>query len=700
MFNLFKKKENATEAAEATVNTTTVKPKKRKKELMRSVLKESVVDSVIDDMLQNERFVFMDEGEKVAVGLLLDTADIGGLSKQTSRDEAKGSIIEQINGGEIKTLITADMMEKEQIIFIPEPITLNDMSEYELLTSAPYKLAYIHRSGEIEQTEHAIDFQSVLDYLESEQSIEEFLSQFDDSFMSEPELEPEPEVSEETEETEEVNDGAPFTNQTETETTEGYDEMSANFDPNYMDKSDYDENEVPDMHIADVDDKDAETTSAETVKKEDQDEVEVPEEAVVKEIKRVFYSDDLDLQVSSNAFDVQFMDDQTFRPFVENRGEGWMNNYLAVLSEEANGELDTLHKQNLREMREMYIRLLTEYCEKLRKEFEYENPETAYGKQYEDAHHILEEHKKNIYTEADNQRVALNKAYDEERQKVGDAASQRAQMDYDNLHQSQLTTSLSQVEPMLNQKYEDEFKTFLKTFHEARRHDAATKLDYGITETLAKVTEEYKKRLSEENQIYREHRNNLVSFIKENRENDVAHDTVLAKELSQSEKAEKVMQEMTAKIDAQATEFKAKRDSLLADIEDMKRNRDSDMERLKADYQSSLDALQKELDKSHTEYRELTDKFGNLDAQKNKEYQAKLNKADVEKSELTAMVMASDRRNRKIGVLMASIATIAVIAALLVGYIFGMHNGQKTSMESMRSQIEQQVNERVKLAQK
>lgn len=681
---------------------------KKKNELMSSVLKESVVESVVSEMFQNKNFVFEVDGEKLAIGLLLDTEAVGGFSKKQSKDEAKGSIIEQINGSKIRVLITPKFMEEEKILFIPDAVTLDHMNEYVLLTEAPYTICYVHEDGTIEETDKPMTFGTVLDYIESDSDVYDFVSSFDDRFVNDEEVEeesdddsafmkPEEEgVSYDENEVEYDEEGVPFGEnyyEKEPPVDSGYDEFSADFNPNWEDESDYGDIDTSYGGLSGELENDEEYSSEEDDMPEE--DVEVTEEQVMQTVSRTFFTDNLNLEISTDAFDAEFMNDMSFRPFVEDRGEGWMNEYLSLLSQEANSELDTMHRQNLQSLRQEYFNLLTGYVENLQREMDYKDPNTGYGEIYDTKKKERDSEKENIANKAEEKRKQLRKLYSEGLEKAKEEAISAATKDYENKYGQQHNQELNNVEPMLKQEIDMDFNNFLNDFYRIRRDEAGKQLDLGITETLVKINKRYKEVLAEENKLYKEHRNNLIQFIRENRENDVAHDKALAKELAQSEKADKVMSEMTAKLESQTAEFNARRESLLADIDDIKRNRDKEFERLKEQYDNNLDELRKELQASRDNYHKLTEEYARLESKKEDEYRDKLLQKDAEKTQLAGLVDTYERRNKKTGILVASIALVAIVASLFVGLFFGMRNGVQIGEQNVRSQIEQQVEQRV-----
>lgn len=699
-----KKKETNTDTLEPESNSE-VKVKKRKNEMMSSVLKDSVVESVVSEMFQNERFVFEKDGEELAIGLLLDVDDIGGLSKKQSKDEDKGQLVEQINGSKLRVLITPSMMEEEKIIFIPDAMTLDHMGEFGILNQAPFKLAYVNEDNEAIETDIPVSYDTVIEYFESDSDASDFVSSFEeetDDEVSE-EIEEEnsdksfmpPEEDLEDENVEIVDEDVPFgVDEDEIPVEDTYDELSADFDPDYMDKSDYDEygDENESYSLEDVQDEEGEVE----VEEEDvEEEVEVTEEEFLRAVSRTFLSDDLRLEISTDAFDAQFMNDLNFRPFIEDRGEGWMNEYLSLLSQEANGELDTLHKQNLQSLREEYFRLLTAYVERVQRDLDYLNTETLYGKTLKILEDDRDAKKNGIQSTIDVKRRELNEEYTKKKNDFVEIATNSAEAEFDKLYGRQLSEDLNSVEVRLKQEIDTKFNTDKKDMFDARREEASRQLELGITETLEKIAKKYQEKLEQENKIYKEHQANIINFIEENRENDVVHDRTLANELAQSEKADKVMAEMTSKLENQSAEFNARKESLLSEVEEIKINRDKELERLRAQYDSNLEELRKELQSSRDNYYKLTEEYSKLEAKKENEYKEKLIQKDVEKDRLSSLVSAYERRNKKASILITSVALVGVVASLFVGLFFGIKSGIQRGEDNIREQIEQQVEQRV-----
>ena len=118
---LFKKKANAPVEADAATNVPSKKGGRNKKNELVKVLDESVWESVHEELKNNTQFVITEDGNTRYVAFLFDTTQCGGLAgKDARKDESKGSIIEAIRTGAIKTYIRTEMLMDD--VFISDEV--------------------------------------------------------------------------------------------------------------------------------------------------------------------------------------------------------------------------------------------------------------------------------------------------------------------------------------------------------------------------------------------------------------------------------------------------------------------------------------------------------------------------------------------------------------------------------------------------
>lgn len=312
------------------------KEKKRKKnDYMRSVLTESVFDTVYDEMKGLPSSYVEGEG---CLGLLLKAESIGGISKSRRNDEAISTLVQAINTSSISVLITEEMLEDEEIVFIPTKETFEAMDEYSILADAPYTWVLVHDDG----TYHVVsegsfdDFGSLAydnlnpsdiidgnsmstedvlvdnfgfdeseeDDSESIVDNEEMYRNLEEMGAGEVELDDEPEEISEEILDEEGSDSAPI--------------FDDDYDIGFVDDE---EDEVLDENL--------EEPLEESF--DDIDDVVIERDVMNESFERVFSKDDLNLSVDYTAFDYAIpviSDDLLFQM---QDADSWLDEYLSLI---------------------------------------------------------------------------------------------------------------------------------------------------------------------------------------------------------------------------------------------------------------------------------------------------------------------------------------------------------------------------------
>ena len=131
----------------APANNTQASAKKKTSELAKT-LDESVWASAESDFKQNKSFVITENGESKYLALLFDTTQIGGLAGKSARkDESKGSVLEAIRTGRIKTYLRIEMLCDDCILIIPDKETIENMDEFNLFRGVDYVLCTVDSEG-------------------------------------------------------------------------------------------------------------------------------------------------------------------------------------------------------------------------------------------------------------------------------------------------------------------------------------------------------------------------------------------------------------------------------------------------------------------------------------------------------------------------------------------------------------------------
>ena len=678
------------------------KASKKKKGGMSEVLNESVMEHALEVLSQNDAFIVAVDGQDRYVGMMITAEDLGGLSKKDRKREDKGQIVEAIKSNALQAIITADMLEAEQIIFIPTPETVDMMGEYSILRNAPFKAAFIDDSGDIEFTDKPLPFDKVIEVIENEgDGLSELLGLEDTTAASD-------DFDDEEDIVEEDVDEEPFEDEVEAEYNEpegdvadelGDDEAPAYVapmpepEPEYPPVEDYDEyNEgfVEDEYNP-ADDAAYDPTEV------DEDAINAAQERTMETIIRKFYSDGLGLEVSSDAFDIQFASADTFVPFNENRPDGWINGYLNQMSIDANTELRALHSQNIQSLRERFMTLLGLHCQQIERTLDPDDVTNTYGKMTEALMAARSEQLDELPRLASEKREQLNIAWDAKLREVGEEAAQQARRVYAERHSEAHDAELYRVDADIKDSIEQKTRDAQREMNEDRRREAARLLDIGINEILVEMSEMHAKMVDEENARRKELQKDMQRFIDENRKDDIARSKALADELAQSEKADKVAREYKEKLDAQTSQFKAQREASLAEIAQIREDHAKIMADKEAASQHQIDDLRAQLADMKAERDKLMESYADVDNKRKAEYESRINQLEndnkAEKDHLEH-VIENHRHMSRMAIVAAVIAIIAFLAiGLVAGYFFGTR-----AVDNIASQVDSKYQSQIPAA--
>jgi hypothetical protein len=685
--------------------------KKRKSELLK-VLDESVWESVHEDFKANDRFIITDsDGQNKYIGLLFDTNSIGGLAgKDAKKDESKGSIIEAIRTGRIKTYIRAEMLMDNLFIIIPDADTIENMDEFAMLTGAEYTLCSVNDEGLImtetvngtddeDDPEVVVKFEQVADVVSGNADILSLLPAYSSGSNSSAAADDSDDdiLADSDDEITDLGDDDDLDDLPNTDDFSDLEDISDD-DDNTYDTASADAGDV-DILTDDVNSGDAEAVTDDADANADDnggyDEFEDVTEDVVQDfVVRKFYSDDLGLEVSTLPFDVQFMHGNSYLPFNEDRGTGWLNEYLSNIAKDANTRMERMHNENLFRMRERYMRLIQSQCESIAKQLDISTADTHFGRLKAFVEQNRDDNMNSVDSAVRSKSAQLEELWNRKLEDVGDAAKQEAINKYIEKFGAAHQRDIERLKTYEIDEIEREYQNQLRRINNDRRMEATKLLDVAINATLKEIAEVYLKVLREEKREYIRLQHEMTRFIDDNRKDEKARIEALAEENRQVKKANEVRRDYTSKIKAMSAEFDMNRAALQADIDRINHEHERELESRKNEWAAKLNAEQEKNKELQIQVDSLLEKYANLDDKKHNEYAeriASLNGIVKSKDEEIDHIVASHKRSNTITVML----TVAIlIASLGVGFMFGsIVNVRKTSATEVQSIYQQQYQE-------
>lgn len=705
-----KKAKGGNPEAKGTKATAKQAARNKKNELVK-VLDESVWESVHEEFKNNSQFTITDsEGNTRYVAFLFDTRQCGGLAGRDARkDESKGSIIEAIKTGAIKTYVRLEMLMDETFVIIPDLDTIDAMDEFGILADGEYILCTVSDDGNDISTvtdgddEVVVTFDQIRSTIQNNLDVHTLFPGGGDATDALLGMTP----SKSQTSGDEVGEGVASDGDLEDIIDDDIEDLPDDLDdlPDDID-DDIEPQAAPqpkpqpvaqasapvaapveeqDDDLVDINDIPVDDSEEDAGDEGGYDEFEdITQEVVEEYVSRKFYSDDLGLEVSTAPFDMQFMKDNPFIPFSENRGTGWLNEYIANLAKDANTRLARMHSENLFRMRERYMQLIQQHCINIAAALDVSDDKTQYGMIRFAIEQNKEENLEGVNTAVEAKRKQLNDSWNRKLDQVAAeaAASARAQYEdrYGRSHESDLQNLVSREKDEIERDYQ----AALRRLNEDRKSEASKLLDIAVNETLKEMADLYIKVLHDEQREQARLQREINKFIDDNRKDEKARIEALAEENRQVKKAEEVRREYATKIKAMSAEFDMKKTVLQADVDRMRQEHDIELKKVESSWTKRLNEEKAHSEEIQKKLDELLEKFATVDETKALEYKERMEALENEKEtwkrhtdDIITEHQKSDNANFKMSII---VIIAAIIAAVGIGFMAGsILNIRKTS---------------------
>lgn len=686
-------------------------PNKKKSELAK-VLDESVWESANEDFKANKQFILADDDGGVKyVALLFETESIGGLAgKAAKKDESKGSIIEAVKTGRIKTYIRTEMLYEDCFIIIPDKDTVENMDEFRMLIDATYKLCTVTPDGVVEtitvdgkpdSDEHVVTYKQVRGLIESGGDVKELFpsekiasdvfSGSDVNYDDEEDVETLPDDEDDIEDLPDaeslsedpadfadinshISDSAPVTEPVKpAPATIPADAEQFDFGddtPSQGTQTDVSDEEYSDDYY------------------EDSYEDILTQESVRDFAVRKFYSDDLGLEVSSQPFDAQFMHGNAWLPFNENRGVGWLNENLSNLAKDGNVRMERLHAENLYRLREKYMRIIQSHCESIAKTLDVSDESTQFGQLRYAIEANKDENINSIGESIEPKRRQLDENWERTLERVGEAAKAAAIQQHEDRYGKQHKADIMNLEAHERDEIERDYNNAIKRMNDDRKAEATKLLDIAINSTLKKLSDIYLRVLQQERKEYIRIQDQMTTFIDENRKNEVARIQALEEENRQHNKAEEVRKEYASKIKALSAEFEGNTTKLQAEVNKMRIDHENEIRLRASEYDKAIKAEKEKTVDVQRQLDELLGKYADLESATKAEYSDRITQLQRQNEAIRSdldHVTESHKRSNKIAIWAT---VVAIIAAIGAGFMLGSVLNVRRSSDAEKAAIE------------
>lgn len=698
-------------------------PRRRRRpaETLSSVVSESAPGAAIDLMARNEAFVLPNGAGWVVLLLHTGSPAFGGLSLKQRGDEAKGSIIELIAGDQIQVVATARMLENDVLGIIPNEATLRRLNEYGILRDAAYAWGVISDDdGSLEENAvaeatyadawavctgkstlqqqlpdvwawaggsdgpvSAADEPTALEPATAPQGDEGFKDASEDPFGVEdaPAVEPEPEQASVAATSPDEDDGFDYADldvAAEADSSEQYDDEVESL---WAD----DEEPVYDEDVQDESDYDAQDDDAGSYEQylEEHADREVTEHEVRESIVRRFSEEDLDLSIDVDEFDKTFSTDVPAVSIDVGESNDWLGGQVSLIAAQANVQLAQLHTENLAELRQQYVEIMSIHAEKIARDMSLTADGSRYSALLRAAEIDYASDKESATEETAHLRKEITDRFEAEAEEVAEAAATEARSRFHRQNRPTRERLLSEAGVDVDRRGEERFAENRRSLMETRRRDAGLHMEMGVTRALQLLSERQAEHREAEIALLSEWTDRIMGFIDENRKNDVAHTEALAEQLARqnavadlteqfAREREVLQAEAEARVSALQAEMIAQRDEALAKL----RSRDES-------WQHRMAEADGRATHANALVQALTEQLGTVGKGIEDQYARRIEDLEADKRGYSEELERAGQIQKRANTTMLILIIALTLAGVLVGVILGWVLGQGSQADAV-----------------
>lgn len=740
LFSIGKKKKDKSKDAETTSQESKSSAKKAKPkrrggaDTLNSVFSESVVEAALNDMRANSRFDtswdfgYDSTGEELAhVLMALDAQTVGGISKKQSKgDQDKGSFIQSVKGGHIKTYMTADMLADDLIGFICDESTIAAMDEYSFLTNATYHPMLVSDDGQrisvmigdTPQDPDNIDvsFEEIQDVSAGKKNVNELLVRnntylddytqpiepIDDAGFTEEHGSYNSAGDDDTYDDDVDDISAPFVSGDQDLQADGYVPSDYGVDsPDYpVDGIDY-SSDIDDVAIDDafaageeISNQAQQSSFEREIPLNQNEDVYIPEapksEERAQQIKNVsnflrdtLFRDDLDLDLALDRFHTTLGDGGELLLFDEDNGEGWLAEGITERAKAANLDLMRMRAANMEQLERRYTVMVTQLANLCADEVSIDTgAQTPFAKEYQDLGYIRKRRLEDKDAEVLARQNRIRELHDHNAEVVAEKAAAAARATYERQHLDELKRELMDIEEDVASDIDMQYHEEVRELNEQRRIHAKTFFEKGLNGIYAELANEASELYNKEQNRYQKHAGIIAKWIDDNRKDDIAYAEALREEQRQAEKSEQYRQEYMNRMQQQEENFKARRAALEEEISDLKLRHENWVAEVNARHAADTEDLRNQNNELQMRYDELLDRYQQLDESKRQEYESRLQASRDEVEAERQRYQSLAGQNKKVWYVWIAFAVVAFVAALCIGMVLGLNRQIDYSLNS------------------
>lgn len=668
---------------------------KKPNERLESVINESVPGSAISLLQTCKEFEY---APGIFAALMLDTDEIGGLSKKSAGDPDKGTIIHAMTNDKISIIATREMLDDDKLMIIPTHESISMMEEFGLLVKAKYIWGLVDASvnGAVSLEEKGpATFDECRDIALGVVSVQSVIDSHRTATPAQSNENVEPQAQAES--SVDPSNIAPSTQTSNPTPAVSAPEMPAVPDDDDM-SGDNDLLPPPDDIDAGLvypDDEDEEVVDLDELDDDVEgvyDEDEVTVEEVQAAIERRFHDERLGFELTTEDFENYVDSTIEFTPFLstETRGSSWLQDVVAAHVDAANAEIGALHEQNIITARQIYIDIISNGIAQINDDTSLDDPQTQFGRLKKLLDDEARSDREKVDIAANEEIKRLREEFERGMELAGSAAAESAKNRYYEDNHPRLDREMKEIPERVATRISETRNDRLDTIVQDRRAVARGHVDTLISEALQSMSELFDKQRAAEIEVARRWSETITKTVDEHLKDDVARTQTLAEDLERTNRIEALAAAHRDELEAKSAEYRRVTAELNQQLVETQQAAESSLEGLRASLQARIDEAEGNARAGRERVEALESQLATIvereTERRESEVRAVSEARAAEITEFNARWDSAMMIRRLICIVAVAIAILLAVA----GYVVGVRMGQSAFIDisSMKNLID------------
>ena len=686
--------------------------KLKRSERVSSVVSQTVLDQVMTEVRECNRFAVHHNGNPYYVCFMVDVLALGGLSRKQRNDDSRGQFIECIANGQVCCIATQVLLDDERLVIVPTEHTVQMLSEFGFMVDADYTCVFVSDDGTVMlpywkdncgQHEIAVPFTTLQDMYPSLNEMEygedePMYNNISDYFVelglswacdeAADEIEAatsagedagEPETIEETDKDEPIVLNEDVSAQSPAETVM-MPKPSVHAEPPAAPQPVQQQSApAPQQVPAPAPTHQPAPASAPRA--------QVPQQAPGRQVAAdewyasandAFSSRDLGITVTTERFDAQFAALAKSCIGFSNtplQTKGPIAETLDAMRRNANDDLRRVHRANLDRLRLEYINRCNDFLAELTYAYDLNNEnEWADGKK--DIDRKVTDLEADSAQQVNILRDRIDRDLDRAAKAFGETQARVAESEYRERHAQETARRKANVARDVSIDIESARASMMEELYAKRTEDARITFEAGQAKIIKELVEEYRDHIRDsEDAVFREHDRKMRAWLDENRSTDIMYMNAINEKMRLDNTVARIREQHTQEINELAARAKTDVERLEQQCARQASESERIMAELKERHDIEIERLRAELDAKTARENELVEKVSAAQSEAERMVKEQLSMKDAQIEQLKYERDNDARRFRTALYPIIAVAIVIAMAACFLGIWLGINNG-------------------------